>query len=378
MPFALVCLATLGSFVNYMMLNPVLPLQVTRLGETAAFVGLTIAVFSGASVIARPYMGSAVDGRGSGLVFAVGAGLLAVASLAYLIPSLLALLLARAMHGIGWAAVNTAGTTLAADVVPARRRGEAMGWLSVSKALAAAAAPALGLALLAGWGFDLTFAMAAGFAALALIVAIALARRMSPPIAASKPRSNFALDTSSIIPATILALLYAGNPLLQSFVVLLAAERSIDGLPAYFVVSGAVLVLVQPLARISDRVGRGPNIAVGLATVAAGLGLAIVAHDLPTLILAGGLWSAGAGLVEPTATALAVDLAPPDRRGAAMATYTAAFQVGNASGALAWGVVIAALGFEAALAGAITCVVIALGVLRMSWSRVRRAAPRAA
>jgi MFS family permease len=161
--------------------------------------------------------------------------------------------------------------------------------------------------------------------------------------------------------------------LLQSFVVLLAQERAIDGLATYFLISGLVLVLVQPLARFSDRVGRGPNMAVGLITVAVALAVALGASDLPTLIVAGALWSAGAGLVEPTATALAIDLAPPDRRGSAMATYTAAFQVGNASGALVWGLVIASIGFEAAFAGAIACIAVALVVLWLTWSRVRGA-----
>lgn len=373
LPFSLVCLATLGSFVNYMMLNPVLPLQVTRLGETAAFVGVTIATFSGASVLARPFMGATVDRRGGGVMFALGTGLLTVAALGYLVPSLLALLAARAIHGIGWAALNTAGTTLAADVVPHDRRGEAMGWLSLAKAVAAAGAPAVGLALLAGFGFDVTFLVAAGVAAAACAVAAWLTRRTSAP---AMPRaSGLSVETSSLIPAAILALLYAGNPLLQSFVVLLAQERGIEGLPTYFLVSGGVLILVQPLARVSDRIGRGPNMAVGLAMVAGALALALLARDLTALVVAGAVWSAGAGLVEPTATALAVDLAPPDRRGSAMATYTAAFQVGNACGAMVWGLIIAAIGFEAAFAGAIACVLLALLVLRATWTRVRAANP---
>jgi MFS family permease len=372
-PFLLVCLASVGTFSNYMMLNPVLPLQVTRLGETAAFVGLTIAAFSGASVLARPFMGSAVDQLGSGIVFAAGAVLLAVASLAYAVPSLVMLLIARMGHGIGWAAVNTAGTTLAADAAPDARRGEAMGWLSFSKAVAAAVAPAFGLALLAVVGFELTFVVAAGVAAVAVAVAAPLVRGRRPaPISG---RSYASLDRSSLIPASILALVYAGNPLVQSFIILLVAERAIEGVPAYFLVSGIVLVAVQPLARITDRVGRGPNMALGLAAVGAGLLLVLVARDLPTLVLGGALWSAGAGLVEPASTALALDLAPPERRGAAMATYTAAVQVGIAGGALTWGLVIAALGFEFALAGAIACIVVALAVLRLNWRRVAAPAP---
>lgn len=373
MPFALVCLTSLATFTNYMMLNPVLPLQITRLGETAAFVGVTIAAFSGASVLARPFMGSAVDRRGSGLILAIGAGLLTLASLVYVVPSLIGLLIARMAHGIGWAAVNTAGTTLAAEVAPPLRRGEAMGWLSLSKALAAAIAPAFGLLLLGALGYEMTFAAAAGIGAIALVIATVLTRRNGPVV--RRGGSMASLDASSIIPAAILALVYAGNPLVQSFIVLLVVDRGIEGVPVYYLISGIVLILVQPLARISDRVGRGPNMAIGLAGVATGLVLVFAAGDLPLLVLGGAIWSAGVGLVEPASTALALDMAPPDRRGAAMATYTAAFQVGNAGGALTWGFVIATAGFEAALAGAAGCAVVALVILKLGWGRVRAAAP---
>ena len=47
------------------------------------------------------------------------------------------------------------------------------------------------------------------------------------------------------------------------------------------------------------------------------------------------------------AMALAMDRADPERRGAAMATYSLGYQVGVGLGAAAWGAVIALWGFPA-------------------------------
>jgi predicted MFS family arabinose efflux permease len=63
------------------------------------------------------------------------------------------------------------------------------------------------------------------------------------------------------------------------------------------------------------------------------------------LIAGGALWAAGASFVEPATTAMAIDRAPAERRGAALATYTSAFQAGNAVGATGLGIVVASAGF---------------------------------
>lgn len=74
---------------------------------------------------------------------------LGVASFSYLLPGMAVFLMARTVHGCGWAAINTAGATIATESTPGSRRGEALGYFGMMRSLAQAMMPALGLWLLA-------------------------------------------------------------------------------------------------------------------------------------------------------------------------------------------------------------------------------------
>ena len=60
-------------------------------------------------------------------------------------PAILPVILFRLLQGIGWSAVVTASTTLQADVIPAARRSEGIGYVSSVRNLSTAIAPAAAL-----------------------------------------------------------------------------------------------------------------------------------------------------------------------------------------------------------------------------------------
>jgi predicted MFS family arabinose efflux permease len=57
----------------------------------------------------------------------------------------------------------------------------------------------------------------------------------------------------------------------------------------------------------------------------------------PAFVVAAMLWGGALSVVFPELNALAVDLVPPARRGAALATYTGIFEAGLALSGLAFG-----------------------------------------
>lgn len=60
-PYGLICASQFLSYANQVMLHPVLPLYLTSLGQTPAFVGITVAAFSVTSFATRPFLGQGVD-----------------------------------------------------------------------------------------------------------------------------------------------------------------------------------------------------------------------------------------------------------------------------------------------------------------------------
>lgn len=111
--------------------------------------------------------GALGEGLGFRRVFAGGAALFVGASvLCALSPSLPWLVAARFLQGLGGAAIMSLGVALLRLVVPRERLGAAIGWNAMTIALASAAGPALGAAVLSvaswPWLFALNLPIGAG------------------------------------------------------------------------------------------------------------------------------------------------------------------------------------------------------------------------
>jgi MFS family permease len=75
--------------------------------------------------------------------------------------------------------------------------------------------------------------------------------------------------------------------------------------------------------------------------------VASTADSVLTLTIAGSIFAFGTTFISPVAMALAIDRSDPQRRGAAMATYSLGYQLGFGLGSLMWGILISAAGFPA-------------------------------
>ena len=90
--------------------------------------------------------------------------------------------------------------------------------------------------------------------------------------------------------------------------------------------------------------------------VGAGLLTLAAAHSIPVLLAAGGLYGMGFGTTQPSLQAIVIHRVVPARRGAAMATFLIAYDLGLAIGSVVAGFLAGILtlggvfGFSAALA----------------------------
>jgi predicted MFS family arabinose efflux permease len=86
------------------------------------------------------------------------------------------------------------------------------------------------------------------------------------------------------------------------------------------------------------------------------------AAALPSFLLAAVLYGLAFAAVQPALMALVVDRAAPNRRGAAMGTFSTAMDLGIGSGSMIWGVVAQTAGFTAMYTASATVAVLALAV----------------
>jgi MFS family permease len=88
------------------------------------------------------------------------------------------------------------------------------------------------------------------------------------------------------------------------------------------------------------------------------------AVDAKLLTAGGVLFGLATAGTKPVIMALAMDRSRPDRRGAAMATYSMAFQLGQGSGSLLIGVLIETIGYDAMYLAATVPALVTLLVVR--------------
>jgi MFS family permease len=158
------------------------------------------------------------------------------------------------------------------------------------------------------------------------------------------------------------------TPSVMAFVPLYARSLGITNIGFFYVLAGVTSIVVRPvLGKKSDAIGRGPAIGIGLAAQLIGLALIISAHGIG-LILAGGFFVAiGMAMIGSASTALAMDLANPQTRGRAMATYSISFQIGGGLGAMIAGALADWVGLRGMYGGSIVITLAGFALLASAW-----------
>ncbi|MNK30104.1 Inner membrane transport protein YajR [compost metagenome] len=341
--FLLASVAAFTGFGSMYLLLASLPLYVLALGGKTADVGLVMAIYTLAAVVARPLMGRALSGGRKPMMIAGALGMAGSIAL-YLLPlGLAGFFGVRALHGLVWAAWSTAAATYVTDIAPPQRRGEAMGAYGISFNLAMVVAPGIGLAVAqASWPmlFGIT-------AALALVTAGLCALLPEPPRHAAPGRVPL-ISREALLPSSIMALFALSYGGLVSFVPLFAPERALPGAGWFFATYAiALMVSRQAAGKLSDRFGRTLMVLPGLLAAAGSLFWLSTTHSSLGFLGSAALYGLAFAMIQPALMAMAIDRAgseSPGHRGAAMATFSLAMDLGIGLGSFGLGLVAAASG----------------------------------
>ncbi len=335
--FILTSLSTVAIFTSFYFLLVTLPKYILdELRGTESQIGLIIGVFTITAVLLRPFIGREVDRRGRKIVLIAGSAVFLVSMLLYnYTRSVEALLMLRVLHGIGWGAATTAATTLIADIAPPSRRGEAMGIFGMSANIAMAVGPVLSIMLLDASSYSVLFTAASAIALVSLLLAL--------PITETRvvhPRTPL-FSREAFFPSAMMFAVSLTYGSIVSFLPLFATKQGITNPGIFFTVFAMTLIFVRALAgKLSDIRGRKFVIVPGMIILAIGLWVLSIAGSLTGFTAAALLYGLGFGLFHPTMMALLVDRVTPQGRGAAMGTFTAAFDLGIGMGSIIMGVIL--------------------------------------
>jgi DHA1 family multidrug resistance protein-like MFS transporter len=374
---------------------PLLPLLARDLGADAPALGLIVGASTITGIVLKLPAGAWSDVAGRRPFLIAGGLVFAVMPFAYLgVATLGGLLVLRFAHGSATAIFNPVVSASISDVAPPARRAT---WLSVTATLqgmAQAIAPLVAGWLIAQGDYDAAF-IVAGVIALA-VPAIAATWPAAPPPAsalratarqAAQPPDRWLQFRSGIggvardrvILATSLAqaALLAVSGALTAFLPLYAMEvRGLDVVEtgALFSLHAITGIIMRPIAgTASDRVGRRPLIAGGL--LLCGVTLALVpAASSGRALAAVAIASAGAVAMTSAATsALITDRSRQSQYGAAHGVFGTVYDIGDAMGPIAAGVLVGMFGFSYMFAAAAAVAILTALGLSLFWSSAETA-----
>lgn len=361
--FLILGASTMAFFAAMGASNPVLPRFVDdELGGSEAVVGFVLGSMAIASLLSRPLFGRLGDRRGARLLMIVGTLIGAVAfALLAIVGSIPGAIGARLPMGAAQAAVMTGSTTLAIDLAPVERRGEAASYILVAFHFGLGLGPILGEAVLGEGDFDRVWLVLCALCILGTGAALALPKRSGDQ--ASAPGSL--LHPRGVVPGIVIGFAMMAFIGFSVFVPLYAEEIGVDKVgPVFLVASVSVAVVRITLGKVPDRLG--PIRATALALVAIAFGSALLA----AWQAAGGLYvgaivlAGGGALVMPAMVPAAIDDVPPNRRSSAMATFTMFIDIAVAVTGPLFGLVVAGAGYRSAFLASIGTTAIAAVVLR--------------
>lgn len=359
----LIILVNLCVFTNHIMSLSTFPFYIQSLGGTEAVAGICAAAFSFVAVIVRPFVGWWLDNGVRRAALIAGLVLMGLAPLGYVfVPVLSVAIAVRMLHGVGLSFSNSTTATVASDVICRPRFAEGMGYFGMATALASAIAPALGLSLMEGFGFNALYAAAAAIAGLGLVL-FAFVRAPKVDVPKKKLDLRTIINRDSL-PATVTMLVFMFTfGALENFVAIFAAESSLPSGSIYFLVMSGMLLLVRiTLGKLVDQRGEAFFVySCNAAMLVAFLLLAFVPNAV-TYILSAVLAGYAFGGLEPSLQSMAVHTSTEETRGSANSTFLCGYDIGYGLGGGIAGSLITGLGYSAmwsivSLAGVLSVIV---------------------
>ncbi|MGD9905397.1 MAG: MFS transporter [Vicinamibacterales bacterium] len=353
------CAAAVVAYCSYAICRtPLLPLYARDLGAGPELVGLVVGASTLAGVVVKLPAGALSDIVGRRPMLLAGAAVFAVLPFAYLAVSTLAgLVVLRYLHGHATAIFGPVASASVSDLAPAGRRGAWLSGYAAAQGAGQALGPFLAGVLIAGGSFAPAF-LTAGVIGLAAPLVVG-GWRPPPRAVVAGPRwpalrdgiRDVVRDRRLLVASVANAGQFVLSGALNAFLPLYALE--VVGLTAtqtggLFAIQTVATLLMRPVGGgLSDRLGRRALIVAGLVVCAATVAVIPLATSGAALAACVTVYAAGVAATAMAATAFVTDVTSRARYGAAHGVFGTIYDIGDALGPLAAGLVVAAAGYPA-------------------------------
>lgn len=326
---------------------------VDEYNATASQAGLAAGISIIGTMIGRIIVGREIERIGTKRTLIVGLCLFTATTLLYFVDfSLSFLLIARFLNGFTLGIAVTACGTIVAQVIPASRKGEGIGYFSMSTTLSTAIGPFIGIFMSQYSSFQMIFVLCFVLGVISLMVAFFVkAPLLVRPSAGEETKgiklSQFIEPKAVPIAVITLAIAFCFSSVL-SFINFYAIEiQLIEAASFFFLVYALVILVSRPITgRLLDTKGANVVMYPAFLVLAAGLFLLSTANTSATLLLSAALIGLGFGNMQSCTQAIAVKLTAPHRMGLATSTFFIFLDAGIGFGPYILGLIIPLTGFR--------------------------------
>ncbi|MGE6717275.1 MFS transporter [Peribacillus frigoritolerans] len=341
------------TLIFYLLMVTLAIYAVNELDASTSEAGLISGIFIIGTLIGRLFIGRFIDSIGRKKTLFIGLIFFTLTTLLYFVDLGIGFLLVnRLIHGMAMGMASTATGTIVAQIIPPTRKGEGIGYYSMSATLATAIGPFIGLFMAQNTSFQVIFSFCLALGVISLITAFFLyvpALKVTAKVTESKgfKLSNFIEPKALPISIITLLLAFCYSSVL-SFISFYAIEIDLVNTASFFFVVYAVAVLLsRPFSGpLMDR--KGSNFIMYPAFIIFGVGLLLLSMTTNsfTLLAAGFLIGLGFGNMQSSSQAIAVKLTPPHRMGMATSTFFIMLDAGLGFGPYILGFIIPITGYS--------------------------------
>ena len=336
------CISSLLFFGSFNMIVPELPGYLTSLGG-AEYKGFIISAFTLTALISRPFSGKLADKLGRVPVMVVGAAVCFICSMIYpILTTVAGFLMLRFVHGFSTGFTPTGQTAYLADIIPAERRGQAMGILGTAGTIGMAGGPAIGGTLANNFGLEAMFYCSSAFALGSVLVLSRIRETLKEKhpvnLLLLKINKEDLFEPRVITPCLVMVLcsysfgtVYTVIPDFGEFL----GIRNKGLLFTYLTMASLAIRFIG--GHVSDVWGRKPVLRVSAAIILSAMLIIAFADTRLQLIAGVTLYGFGQGTMSPTLLAWGTDLSPERSKGRGIASLYIFMELGIGIGALSSG-----------------------------------------
>ncbi|MEK5067749.1 MFS transporter [Sporosarcina sp. FSL K6-1508] len=341
------------TLIFYLLMVTIAVYAVAEFNATTSQAGLVTGIFIIGTLIGRLFIGRFIDSIGRKRTLFIGLIFFTLTTTLYFANfGLTFLLINRLVHGIALGVASTATGTIVAQIIPTTRRGEGIGYYSMSATLATAIGPFIGLFMSQHTSYPVIFGFCLVLGVICLLTAfflrVPVVEKATDTVAIKGFKlSNFIEPKALPIAVVTLAVAFCYSSVL-SFINFYAIEINLVETASFFFVIYAIAVLVsRPFTgRLMDVKGANYIMYPAFLIFGAGMLLLSSASSGFTLLAAGALIGLGFGNMQSSTQAIAVKLTPTHRLGLATSTFFIALDAGLGFGPYLLGFIIPVTGYS--------------------------------